>query len=144
MSWIKDLFFKKNEDTSGTIAILRAEVARLTASGSVEDLEKDKVRLEGTVSSLKSEVEDLKLKRKIEEEDIKHMVKMKGEKLELDFDRRTVEAAGEQQAAIAQVKDDYRAKMEDNLNKQIEDTKEMYAQILERLPNVNVEMTKEL
>ena len=50
----------------------------------IEELRKDRAQL-------KQEVEDLKLKKKIEEEDIKHMVKMKMERLDLEHQKKVQE-----------------------------------------------------
>ena len=44
----------------------------------------------------------------------------------------------EKDSEIAKVKDDYRDKLEGRLEKEVVNMKEMYGQILERLPNINV------
>jgi len=99
-----------------------------------ETLEKDNERLEAEKKTLKGEVEDLKLKKKISDEDIKHMVKMKQEKLILER---------EKEEAIAVVKDEYRDKLEKHLKDETGNMKTMYGQILERLPNVQVRLKGE-
>jgi len=90
------------------------------------------------VRTLKDEIADLKQEKKITEEDIKHMVRLREEKLALEAQRKDVERAGEQAAAIAEVKDQYRDKLEKRLQKEVDSIKEMYGQILERLPKVSV------
>jgi hypothetical protein len=82
-------------------------------------------------------VEDLKLKKKISEEDIKHMVKMKMEKQELELKRQVMDITKDKDDAIAQVKDTYREKLEGNLKTQLGDMKDMYGDILKRLPNLS-------
>ena len=114
------MFFKKDN----TVSKLMDEI---------EELRKDRVRL-------KQEVEDLKLKKKIEEEDIKHMVRMKMERLDLEHQKKIQETEREKENEIANVKDKYRDKMELQLSKETANIKEMYAQILERLPNVNLKL----
>ena len=99
----------------------------------IEGLRKDRARL-------KQEVEDLRLKKKIEEEDIKHMVKMKMERLDLEHQKKVQETERVKEKEIADVKDRYRDKMELQLSKETANIKEMYAQILERLPNVNLKL----
>lgn len=116
-----------------------------------EELESEKKELERKNESLREdrmrlreEVEDLKLKKKISDEDIKHMVKMKTESMELEFKKREVEADGKRAKEIAEVKDDYQGKMETQLANETKNIKEMYGQILERLPNVNAKLTGSL
>ena len=89
---------------------------------------------------VKDELAELKQKRKMEDEDIRHLVKIKEGKLDLEHQKRQVKLEGEQQQAIATVKDDYRDKLESTLQKQVEDVKDMYGEILKRLPNVNVRL----
>lgn len=96
--------------------------------------------LEKEVRALKREVEDLKLKRKIEDEDIKHMVRMKEERLDLEHQKKEAELERQKHEAIAEVKDKYRDKTENQLEKRAEDLKGMYAEILKRLPDVNVRL----
>jgi len=92
------------------------------------------------ISKLKEELEDLKLKKKIEEEDIKHMVRIKQEKLEIEHEKAVNKAKSDAEQTIGEVKDQYRDKMELFLQKQVQDVKEMYGQILKRLPDVNVRL----
>jgi chromosome segregation ATPase len=96
--------------------------------------------LEEEKTRLKEEVADLKLKKKIEEEDIKHMVKMKEEKLAIEHERKELERESEKQAAIHKAQNEYRDKIEKNLEKQLASMKDMYGEILGRLPNVNVRL----
>lgn len=103
-------------------------------------LENERDRLRDEVSDLRSEVKQLKSNKKIEEEDIKHMIKMKEEAVEIDNQKFELKCTGEKNDAIAVVKDTYRDKMEDNLKGQIKGTKDMYSEILKRLPDVNVKL----
>lgn len=116
-----------------------------------EKLEKELEKLRVERLDLKDEVGDLKLKKKVEEEDIKHMVKMKEERLDLEHQKKTAKLGAEfasknanaeleKQQAIGEVKDKYRDKAEAVLEKQVNDMKDMYGQILERLPNVAVKL----
>lgn len=123
-------------------ASIKAHNEKLT--GEMEDLRAERL-------NLKDEVGNLKLKKKVEEEDIKHMVKMKEERLDLanekkqqaleaEFATKNASAELEKQQAIGSVKDEYRDKMEVNLVKQVDDMKDMYSEILKRLPDVTVKM----
>ena len=90
----------RTETEAETIAILREQVI---------ELEKER-------RTLKEEVEDLKLKKKTSEEDIKHMVRMKEERLSIEHEKKTIESEKEKEREIALVKDDYRDKTEKYLN----------------------------
>lgn len=114
----------------------------------VQKLRDSRDELEKTTSQLKQEKEDLvlsveklKQQKKIEEEDIKHMIKMRDEKALLEKERYQVQMQSEKDKAIAAVKDEYRDKMEKQLAEETKNIKAMYDQILKRLPNVNVKMS---
>ena len=105
-----------------------------------ENLEKEKEELQEEVRRLKDDLESLKTKKKIEEEDIKHMVKLKEERLEVENEKKLLGFERDKERAIAVVKDEYRDKLEQRLHTEVESMKEMYGQILERLPNLNARM----
>ena len=104
----------------------------------IEELEKERDASEDEARKLRATVADLKHEQKIAEEDIKHMVRIREEKLELQFEKKNVEREREQQEAIAFVKDEYRDKMEVRLQTEVNNIKEMYSEILMRLPTVSV------
>ena len=111
----------------------------------VSKLEKDKDDLKQIIKglevdkkALKERVEDLRLKKKMEEEDIKHMVKIDRERKDISIQKEKLKLEGEQVTAIAKVKDEYRDKTEAQLEKQLGNMRDMYGEILERLPNYNV------
>ncbi len=105
-----------------------------------EQLEKDNERLTDEKKALKEEVADLKLKKKMSEEDIKHMVKIRQEKLDIEHEKKIMEIERTKANEIAAVKDDYRDKMEKRLQAETTNMKDMYSEILQRLPNVNVRL----
>jgi len=101
----------------------------------LKELRKDKLKL-------KEQVTQLTLDAKIADEDIKHMIKMKTESMELDFKKREVESDGKKAEAIAEVKDKYQQKVEEQLKAEGTKMEKMYGQILERLPNVNMKISQ--
>ena len=107
----------------------------------IKDLQAQIERLEDDRTRLKDELEDVKLQKKIEEEDIKHMIRMSEERKDIELQKHKMELDAKQAEAIAQVKDEYRDKTEAQLAKQVEDMKSMYNEILGRLPNYNVRHT---
>ena len=94
--------------------------------------------LKTQVQDLKDEIAGLKSRKKIEEEDIKHMVRLKEERLEVKSQKMELTMEKEKQDAIAIIKDGYRDKMELRLETEVSNIKEMYGQILERLPKVTM------
>ena len=111
--------------------------------GDVERLLDEREELQDKNFTLKSELRDVKHKKKIEEEEIRHLVKIREEKLEIQHERRCVEVEGEKAKAIEAVKDTYRDKIEKGLEQRSKEIRNMYTEILERLPNVNVMLGNE-
>ena len=103
-------------------------------------LEKEGVAYVLEIRVLKEQVADLKLQRKIEDEDIKHMVKIKESELDIMHQKKGLELQRKSDEEISRVKDNYRDKLESFLKGQVKDVKEMYGQILKRLPDVNVRL----
>ncbi|MBL4891439.1 MAG: hypothetical protein JKX91_06390 [Rhizobiaceae bacterium] len=103
-----------------------------------EVAERDRLRQE--VRDLKDDLAGLKSKKKIEEENIKHMVKMKEEKMELDFQKRVLEMERGSAETIAKIKDQNQEEIKGMLVSEKTTIKDMYSEILERLPNISAKM----
>ena len=56
----------------------------------------------------------------------------------MEADKRVASAEKKADERVAKVKDQYRDKLENQLEKRGNELKEMYKEILERLPNVNM------
>lgn len=117
----------------------KKKIAKLETTKSNLELEVEKLKEEATKA--KEELAEVKHKKKMEDEDIKHMVKMSKEAGEIDLKKKVMDCEKEKAEAIAVVKDEYRDKMEKRLQTEVSNIKEMYGQILERLPNVNAKLT---
>ena len=84
----------------------------------------------------------------MEDEMIAHKLKMREEQVIMDADKKI--AAAEQKAAknasnsIAEVKDTYRDKLENQLEKRGDELKGMYKEVLTRLPDISMEITKDI
>ena len=115
----------------------------------MSQLEERVIQLSNERHSLLDENEGLKVKNKqlsqtkqMEEEMVAHKLKMREESVTLDADKRVSEAerkaAKEKDDGIAKVKDKYRDKLENQLEKRGDEMKEMYSEILTRLPDVNL------
>lgn len=121
----------------------------------VERLEERIDELEKERFKLKEQVSDLELEKKKSEEDIKHMTRMKEERLKNEFEHKEkmlkVQIAEteakmkvQQQEEIHKMQREFQTKLEQQLNTQIGGAEKTLAVILERLPNVNVELTRSL
>lgn len=106
----------------------------------IKELKNQIENLRDSVRKAKDELADTKHQKKMEDEDIKHMVKMAKEKHEIEFQKKVMALEKDKQCAIATVKDEYRDKLEKRLQTEVDNIKEMYGQILERLPNVNANL----
>lgn len=111
-------------------------------SEEVDELREERADLKDELRETNGELKEVKKQKKIEEEVIQHQIRQHMEKLDLQFDRRCVEKDGETQKKIADVKDQYRDKLEKQLEKRGDEIRTMYKEILERLPNVNMEITE--
>ena len=103
-------------------------------------IEKERDTLNDSLLSVRNQLAELRQKRKMEDENIRHLVKIKEEGAEIAFQKKTVELERQQQEAIARVKDDYRDKQESTLKTQIESGDKRFKEILSRLPNVQVRL----
>lgn len=93
------------------------------------------------IEVLKESLAELKLQKKIEEEDIKHLVKINEERQKLELERERMKLKNDKDGEVEEIRDKYRDKIEARLEVEVERTKEMYVEILQRLPNINVELT---
>ena len=110
----------------------------------VAALEQQRDDLKQQVEDLTLQVTTLKHEHKLADEDVKHMVRIREEQLDVEYDKKVVELERKTQEEIAKVKDEYRDKLEKRLQTEVDNIKEMYAQILERLPNVTARLKGEL
>lgn len=124
---------------------LRTENGRLKEQSENEDVKKankignlnDKIiKLETVEKNLKSDIADLNAKKKREEELIKHNTKIVIEKHEIELDKKLGELTRVQETAIAKVKDEYRDKIEKQLEARGSEMKEMYTDVLAKLTGV--------
>lgn len=94
--------------------------------------------LKAKISSLKDELENLKLDATIERRDIEHLVKVKEEKSALANERKVIELEREKEKEVREIREEYARKLQDYLEQRGDDMKDMYTQVLDRLPNINV------
>jgi hypothetical protein len=105
-------------------------------------------KLQDENHKLEIENESLAQTQQMSEEMIAHKLKMREESVQLDADKRISEAerkaAKDKDDGISKTKDKYRDKLEGQLEKRGTEMKEMYGQILKRLPDVSMAISKEI
>ena len=124
---------------------LKAENDRLKEESDSEDVRKANkisnlnsriVNLEEVEKRLTDNIADLNAKKKREEELLKHNTKIILEKNEIEYEKKVAAVEKEKDTEIAQVKDEYRDKVEEQLTERAIEMKEMYSDVLEKLTGV--------
>jgi len=104
---------------------------------------------------LNEEVETLKLKKRLEQEEIRHMTKLNEERMKQEVESEKIKLTKKYAEDIKKFRDEQRVilvdslkefhtKMEQRFNSELDNLKETYKAIMERLPNVNLTLTKKL
>ena len=106
----------------------------------IESMEKARDSLETKIRNLTTEKKQLAQDNKIALEDIQHMTRLKEERLEIDKERFEVKTLATKDGEVLKIKNDYRTKLEKHLEDSRKDLREMYSEILARLPNINVKL----
>jgi len=107
----------------------------LTEAG---DLCTQKEKLLDQLSKLRLDLKDLKLQKKIEIEDIQHMIRLKEERLDLAHEKKDLELQRKKDEEVFEIKNEYRDKVEKGLENSRVEMREMYTEVLARLPDVQV------
>jgi len=84
----------------------------------------------------KDELERVRSVKLVEEEKIKHMIKMKEEKNSLQLEKGKLEMEREGFAKIEKIKDEYRDKLEGFLQSQIKDVKDSHDKLMKHMPKI--------
>ena len=102
----------------------------------IKELEESEVEARKDTRVAKDALASVKNDKKMEEENIKHMVKMTKEKDKLELEKKTMEIEKEHFKKLEVVKDEYRTKLEDLLVNQIKDAKESHEKLMEHMPKI--------
>ena len=105
--------------------------------------------------SLKEQLEEIKLKKRLEQEEIKHLQKINEELLAQELENERVKLLKKYQEDITVFKEEQRVqlveslkefhvKMEDRFNGELNNLKEVYGMLMSKLPNVNMEIVKNI
>ena len=108
-----------------------------------------------TIRQLKVELEDLKLKKRMEQEEIKHMTRLNEERMKQQVEQEKVSLTKKYHEDIAKFKEeqrvtlvnslkDFHTKIEKRFGDELSNLKEVYGLLMQRLPNVNLTLEKKL
>lgn len=108
----------------------------------IERLRRERAAALDEMADVRGELRSLEQKRDAEERDIQHLLKLEREREEVSREKFEAKCEREKDDEIGEIKDQYRDKMEENLQGQIERMERMYGEILQRLPNVTAHFEK--
>jgi len=111
--------------------------------------------LKAKVKSLKEQIEELKFKKRLEQEEIIHLNKLNDERNEQKLKSKELELEKKyadenlkfQQKVITQIKDHQKQmheKMEARFNTELGNLKEIYQSLMKRLPTFNFNIDKQI
>ncbi len=92
------------------------------------------------VGKLKREIAELGLKKEIELRDIEHLVKIKEEKLKLEFSQKELDLKNLFKDKEMVMQTEYHNKIIQQLNEAKKDMDEMYKEIMKRLPSISAHL----
>ena len=98
------------------------------------------LQLKTRIRELKDDIESLKTTKKMEQREIEHLVKLKEEKLNVDFQKKELELKGELQDKTMVMQTEYHNLTIKNLDTARSEMKEIYTKIMERLPNISASL----
>lgn len=107
--------------------------------GSVKKIQE----LKAEIRILKEEKEDLEFKKRMEEKEIEHLVKMKEEKMLIEIEKEKAKLDSEFRAKTMSLQSDYHDKVIKTIEESRKEARDLYTAIMDRLPNVNMEIKKE-
>lgn len=124
-------------------------------SDEIEEVRIEIKCLRAAKSKAIEELETLKLKKRLEQEEIAHLQKITSEKKDMEVDRFKIKLEREhneqlnqfkkeQTAALLVLTKELHGKLEGRFNVELGNLKEIYKALMERLPNVNLTLTKKL
>ena len=93
-------------------------------------------------ADLEHRIRELEHKKELEEKELTHLVKMKEEKQLIEATKKELELQKKFNEKEMALQNEYHKKNLDIISKEHVDIKEIYKQIMERLPNVNVEVKR--
>lgn len=96
--------------------------------------------LNGKIRTLKDELADLKTQKTMEQREIEHLVKIKEEKLGLEFQKKEVELIKDFQVKEMKMQTSYHEKVVEQIEGFNKRQDVFFSDVMKRLPNVNVRL----
>lgn len=98
------------------------------------------LQLKTQIRKLKDEIQSLETTKKMEQREIEHLVKLKEEKLNIEHEKRKVKQQADFQTKLMAMQTEYYDLTIKNLNDARGEMKQIYTQIMERLPNITASL----
>ncbi len=98
-------------------------------------------KLKESINDLKSDLAEIRLKKRIEEAELKHLVKMKEEKQEIEAKKRELELQEKYNKKEMELQTEHHGKLLAVIETGRKEAKEFHDKVMERLPNINAEIT---
>jgi hypothetical protein len=102
------------------------------------------VQLKKRIQELKDETKELELKKTMDEREIEHLVKLKEEKLNIEHQKKNLALQSEFKQKEMALQTTYHDKIMAKLENAAKEMKDVYTKIMERLPNVNMNIEKKV
>lgn len=110
--------------------------------GSGEASAKKRLELEKEIKRLGEEKAELEFKKKMEEKELAHLVKMKEEKIRIETEKREIDLQKQFQEKEMTLQKEYFEKVMKAVQDGQKKMEDIYAKILDRLPNVNMRIVE--
>lgn len=107
-----------------------------------ESSKKKRDSLEKEIKRLTEEKQELEFNKNMEEKEIAHLVRMKEEKIKIETEKKHMELSQKFQEKEMSLQKEYFEKVMKAVQNGQKKMEDIYAKILDRLPNVNMEITK--
>lgn len=107
-----------------------------------DNSQKKKQDLEKTIKRLTEEKETLEFKKDMEEKEIAHLVKMKEEKILIETEKKRIELSQKFQDKEMALQREYFEKVMKAVQEGQKKMEDIYTKIMDRLPNINMEISR--
>jgi hypothetical protein len=122
------------------VMFIRKEAMVKAIREAVYGKDNTEANLKAEIRKLKNELEDLKTQKVMEEREIKHLVKLKEEKLEVENQKKVLELESKYNDKTMTLQKEYHNKQLIDIELARKEMKEVYEKIMERLPNINTSL----
>lgn len=130
-------------------------LSRGVVKDELEEVRAEIKNLRVAKKKVEEELEGLKLKKRLEAEEIRHMTKINEERLkseletkrinlEKEFNERISKFREEQTSELLKLNKELHGKLEGRFNVELGNLKDIYKALMDRLPNVNFEISKNI